>query len=103
MREKPDILQLSGKQNRFLRGMGHNLNPHVMIGRQHLTAEVVRATDEALAKHELVKVRIQEGCLEDRKVVAAELAAATGAAIAQVLGRTFLLYRPAEEPVIKLP
>lgn len=103
MNETTQTLVLSGKQNRFLRGLGHKLNPNVMVGRQHLSPEVIRATDEALAAHELIKVKIQEGCIEDRRVVAAELAAATGSAVAQVLGKTFLLYRPGDEPVIKLP
>lgn len=103
MPETTESLTLSGKQKRFLRGLGHNLKPNVMIGRQHLSAEVIRATDEALATHELVKVKIQEGCLEDRRVVAAGLAEATGSAVAQILGKTFLLYRPAEETVISLP
>jgi len=96
-------ITLTGKQNRYLRGLGHGIKPVVMIGRHHLNDDVVSATDEALATHELIKVKLQEGCLEDRKVVAAELAQRTGAAVAQILGRTFLLYRPAEEPVIKLP
>jgi RNA-binding protein len=97
------ITALTGKQNRYLRGLGHGLKPSVMIGKQHLSDEVVRATGEALAAHELIKVKLQEGCLEDRKVVAAELAEATKSAVAQVLGKTFLLYRQGEEPVITLP
>lgn len=97
------IIELTGKQNRYLRGLGHGLQPFVMIGRHHLSEEVIKAADEALDKHELVKVRIQEGCLEDRKSVAAELAAETGSALVQVLGNTFLLYRPGEEKVIALP
>lgn len=95
--------ELTGKQNRFLRGLGHGLSPYVMIGKHHLSDDVIKATDEALVAHELVKVRIQEGCLEDRKIVAAELADATGSAVVQVLGKTFLLYRPSDEPAITLP
>ena len=94
---------LTGKQNRYLRGLGHGLSPYVMIGKHHLSDDVIKATDEALVAHELVKVRIQEGCLEDRKIVAAELADATGSAVVQVLGKTFLLYRPSDEPAITLP
>jgi len=97
------IIELTGKQNRYLRGLGHGLQPFVMIGKHHLSEEVVRATDEALDKHELIKVRIQEGCLEDRKTVALELSLATGSAVVQVLGKTFLLYRPGEEKNITLP
>ena len=103
MSKKNQQPSLSGKQNRFLRGLGHGLKPVVMIGRHHLSAEVIAATEDALNSHELIKVKLQEGCLEDRKTVATELAEQTGAAVAQILGKTFLLYRPAEEPVITLP
>ena len=103
MSEPHKTLKLTGKQNRFLRGQGHGLRPFVMIGKHHLNEEVVKAAHEALEKHELIKVRIQEGCLTDRKTVAAELASETGAAVVQILGSTFLLYRPSEEKLIKLP
>lgn len=95
--------KLTGKQVRFLRGLGHHLNPIVMIGRGELSEAVLRTTEEALSVHELIKVKIQEGCELDRKVVSADLAARTGAQIAQVLGKTFLLYREAEEKKIQLP
>lgn len=103
MSESSVKIELTGKQNRFLRGLGHGLNPFVMVGKQHLSEEVVKATEEALEKHELIKVRIQEGCLTDRKTVAAELASETGSAVVQILGHTFLLYRPSENEVITLP
>lgn len=103
MSEMPGTTPLTGKQNRFLRGLGHALRPSVMVGKQYLSEDVVRATDQALAVHELVKVKIQEGCLADRRTVAAELAVQTGSVVVQVLGKTFLLYRPAAEPVITLP
>ncbi len=96
-------MKLTGKQVRFLRGLGHHLHPVVMIGKEEINAAVVAATDEALAAHELIKVKLQEGCLGDRKNVAAELASITGSEIAQILGRTFLLYRQADDPRIILP
>jgi RNA-binding protein len=94
---------LTGKQARFLRGLGHALRPAVMIGRHEITETTIHALEQSLAAHELVKVKIQEGCLLDRHEVATTLADATGARIAQVLGKTILLYRSAETPVIKLP
>jgi len=95
--------QLTGKQNRFLRGLGHGLKPFVMVGKHHLSEDVVKATNEALEAHELIKVKIQEGCLEDRKVVAAELASETGAEVVQVIGKNLLLYRQNEDKTINLP
>lgn len=96
-------MELRGKQIRFLRGLGHHLQPVVMIGKEEVTGKVIAATDEALATHELIKVKLQEGCLTDRKVVAAQLAEATKSGVVQVLGKTILLYRPAEDPTIDLP
>jgi RNA-binding protein len=103
MSESTPTIQLTGKQNRFLRGLGHGLRPFVMVGKQHLSEEVVKSTNEALAAHELIKVKIQEGCLADRKTVAAELAVETDAAVVQILGKTFLLYRPSDDRIITLP
>lgn len=97
------MTELKGKQLRLLRGLGHHLQPVIMLGKDELSAQVVRATDEALAKHELIKVRLQEGCMLNRKEAAAELARLTSSTIAQILGKTFLLYRRGEKPEISLP
>ncbi len=98
------MMKLTGKQARYLRGLGHHLQAVIMIGKEELTDTVVTATDEALASHELIKVKLQDGCLSDRRELAAELAQATSASVAQVLGRTFLLYRKhPENPQISLP
>jgi len=94
---------LSGKQARFLRGLGHDLEPLVTVGKEGVTDPVVASLDVNLVAHELVKVRIGQGCVEDRHEVAGELAARTGSAVAQVLGRTALLYRAGEERKILLP
>lgn len=96
-------MKLTGKQARHLRGLGHHLKPVVMIGKDEVNAAIIAATDEALTIHELIKVKLQEGCLADRKDVAVELAAATDSSIAQILGKNILLYRESEEKSIKLP
>lgn len=96
-------MELTGKQKRFLRGLGHGLKPVVTVGKNEVNAALVQETDEALSSHELVKIKILESCLLDRHEVAEELAATCGAQVAQVLGRTVLLYRPAMEPKLELP
>lgn len=96
-------MQLTGKQNRYLRGLGHHLKPVVMIGKEEVNAAILAAAEEALEMHELIKVKLQEGCLSDRKDVAAALSEVTGATVAQILGKSILLYRPNDEQKIKLP
>jgi RNA-binding protein len=94
---------LTGKQKRFLRALGHSLKPVVLVGKGDVSEALVKETSEALASHELIKVKILESCLMDRHEVADELSAACRADIAQVLGRTLLLYKAAKEPRLELP
>ena len=101
--DAPDA-RVSGKAVRHLRGLGHELDAVVQIGKDGLTDGVVAAAAAALLTHELIKVRVLTDAPVDRKEVAAALATATGALLAQVLGRTFLLYkRHPKKPKIVLP
>lgn len=100
----PEALALTGKSARYLRGIGHDLDPVVFVGKEGLTESLVKATAAALLTHELIKVRILPEAPIDRKEAANELAQATHSALAQVLGRTFLLYRRhPKKPKIVLP
>ena len=95
---------LTGKAARHLRALGHELSPVVSIGKEGLTDAVVSAANAALLTHELVKVKVQSEAPIDRKIAASELASKTESALAQVLGRTFLLYkRHPKKPKIQLP
>lgn len=94
---------LTGKQKRHLRSLGHSLKPVIQIGKKEIEEALVAESNVALDHHELIKVKLLESCLLDKQEAAEMLAEACGADIAQVLGRTFLLYRPAKTPVITLP
>ena len=95
---------LSGKQRRYLRGLGHALRPIVQVGRGGIDDGLVAAIDQALADHELVKLKIGEGADLDRHEAAEDLAARTKSEVAQVLGNTVLLYRAhPDDPTIVLP
>ena len=96
-------MKLTGKQIRHLRGLGHHLDPVVRIGKEQLSEKVLGSTNEALEAHELIKVKLQEGCDLDRREVAAALAEQTGASVVQVLGKTILLFRRAEKEKIEFP
>lgn len=95
-------MALSGKQRRKLRALGHHLTVIVQVGAEGVTPGVVAATEQALLDHELVKIKIADGP-EDRHEAAEHLAKETHAELAQVLGRTALLYKQrAEDPKIVL-
>lgn len=95
---------LTAKQNQYLRGLGHHLNPIVQVGKQGLTESVHAAVNQALLDHELIKIRVHAEAPADRYDTADSLANELKAEVAQVLGRTILLYRPhPSEPKLKLP
>ena len=94
---------LSSKQRRFLRSRAHNLQPVVQVGDAGVRQAVMAAAEEALAHHELIKVRFQQGDKAERRAMMEALCAGTGAQVVQEIGRIAVLYRPAEEPVIQLP
>ncbi len=99
---RPPAPELRGAQRKWLRGQAHSLRPIVHVGESGLSEAVVKALDEALLDHELVKVRLLEP--EDKKASAAELAERSGAALCGVVGHTVILYRPhPDAPKLSLP
>ena len=97
------VSALRGKQRRYLRGLGVNMEPVVFVGKQGITDAVLAELESVVKMRELVKVRLLDSA-GDRKDVARELAERVGCELVQVLGRTVLLYRRNEEkPVLELP
>lgn len=94
---------LTGKQKRHLRALGHNLKPLIQIGKKEVEEALINEANAALDHHELIKVKLLENCMLDKHEASEIMAQACGAEIAQILGKTFLLYRPAKTPVIVLP
>ncbi|UWG96890.1 ribosome assembly RNA-binding protein YhbY [Dehalobacter sp. DCM] len=95
---------LTGKQKRYLRGMGNEMEPILMVGKDEITDNVIKQAHDALEARELIKGRVLQNCADDPKNIAEALAEAAHADLVQVIGRNFLLYRPSsEKPVIELP
>ena len=96
--------ELRGKDRRYLRGLGNQLRPTDYLGKEGITAAQIHSLDDAHAKSELVKVRVERNCPLDRREVGEHIAAATESHLVQILGNTLLLYRPdPEKPTIILP
>ena len=94
---------LTGKQKRHLRALGHKLKALIQIGKKDIEEALIAETNAALDHHELIKVKILESCLLDKHEASDALAQACNADVAQILGKTFLLYRAGKTPVIILP
>ena len=95
---------LSDAQRKHLRRLGHDRQPVVLIGNAGLSPNLVAEMDQALAHHELVKVRARVGDRDLRDDLLAELANQTRSELVQRIGHVALYYRRhAEEPKILLP
>lgn len=96
-------MSLSNKQKQFLKGEAHSLKPVVLLGANGLTEGVIAEIEQALNDHELIKIKVPEEERELRQQIMATIVAETGAEQVQVIGKTQIIYRPAEEPKIRLP
>ena len=86
--------ELTERQKKHLRGLGHALHPLVSVGQHGLTEAVVAELDRALTDHELVKVRVQAADRESRDEAFASLAARTHSVLVTRIGHVGLYFRP---------
>jgi RNA-binding protein len=86
-------MPLTESQKKYLRRLGHPLNPIVLVGRQGITANVVAELQRALNDHELVKVRARVGNRETRDAVLVELTRASGSELVLQIGNVGLFYK----------
>jgi RNA-binding protein len=98
------LVELSERQRKYLRGLGHALNPVLLIGQHGVTPAVVAEASRALHDHELIKVKFRGAEREARDAGLAQLAAATESILLQRIGHTGLYYkRRIDRPGIVIP
>ena len=97
-------MELTGKQIRFLRGRGHHIKATITVGKNGLGETLFVQVEEVLLAHELIKIKVLETCPIEKGECAKAITEAAGASLAQIVGRTLLMYRPhPENPVLILP
>lgn len=89
---------IKGKQRSYLKSLAQELDPVVYMGKAGMTENVIKEMDQLLDSRELIKVKLQEGCLLEPKEAAGEAAQMLGAEFVQAIGRKFVLYRQAKDP-----
>ncbi len=99
--------ELTGSQRKYLRALAHPLKPVVLIGSRGFTEAVTKALDEALLKHELVKIKFNDDKTKAFKVTTnTALEKATNSHLVGMIGHTAIYYRPhpeSEKRKIMLP
>jgi RNA-binding protein len=97
-------MELSERQRRYLRGLGHALNPVLLIGNAGVSPAVIAEATRALHDHELVKVKFRGADRAARDAGLTELATATQSILVQRIGHTALYYkRRNDRPGIVIP
>ena len=86
-------MKLTDQQKRHLRGLGHALKPVVILGNAGLTENVMAEIDQALAYHELIKVRVNAADREARAALIDAICAQSKGQPVQSIGHILLLYR----------
>lgn len=89
---------LTSSQRKYLRAQAHLLKPVVLIGSRGLTEAVSNALDEALLKHELVKIKFNDDKTKGFKAKTnTTLEKATNSRVVGMIGHTAIYYRPHPE------
>ncbi|MCI2058222.1 MAG: YhbY family RNA-binding protein [Oscillibacter sp.] len=87
-------MDLTSKQRAQLRALANGIDTILLIGKDGLTDNLIRQTNDALEARELIKGRVLDNNLTyDARSAAEELAAAARAEVVQVIGTRFVLYR----------
>jgi RNA-binding protein len=81
---------LTGKQKRFL-------SPIFQVGKAGVNDNMIKQINDALEARELLKISVLQNCEEDPQAVAESIANETGADIAQMIGKTIVLYKESKE------
>lgn len=97
-------MNLSESQKKFLRGLGHQLKPVIIVGDAGLSESLLKEFSSTIDHHELIKVRVRAGDRETRDRIISDLCEQQAASLVARIGNVALLYRRNDEkPGIPLP
>lgn len=96
-------MNLSNKQNQYLKGLAHPLKPVVQLGNNGLTEGVLAEIENALNFHELIKVKVPSDDKEEKQMIMDAIIGETKAVKVQAIGHILVLYRQSDERKISVP
>jgi RNA-binding protein len=97
-------MELSERQRKYLRGLGHALKPVLLVGNAGMTPAVIAEAKRALHDHELIKVKFRGAERAARDEGLSTLAASTDSVLVHRIGHTALYYkRRNDRPGIVIP
>jgi RNA-binding protein len=91
------MTELNNHQLSKLKGLGQLLEPVVRVGHAGLSDAFMASLNQALADHELVKVKFSD-FKDQKKVLSPKLAELTGSQLIMRVGNVVVLYRQQPDP-----
>ena len=88
---------LDSSQRSWLFKKAHSISPVILIGQNGLTDNVIKAVDEALESHELIKIKFNE-FKDEKNDLAVRLAEAVNCSLVRLVGNIAVLYRHQPDP-----
>ena len=97
-------MSINNKQKKFLRQAAHHLKPVIWAGQHGISDNLVKEIEQALERHELIKIKLRLGEREERDAGITKICEESDAELVQRIGNIVTLYKKNEEkPIIKLP
>jgi RNA-binding protein len=90
-------MSLSNTEKRHLKSLAQRLEPLVHLGKAGMTDAFLAGMEEALANHELVKMKFA-AFKEERHELAVQIAERTGSELVWIVGHVAVFYRQAPDP-----
>jgi RNA-binding protein len=88
--------KITTRMKRHVRHVLKDENPTVWVGKGGLTSQVTGEIEKQLQKNKMVKIRILPTALQENtsaQMIADETAEQTGAALVEVRGHVFILFK----------
>jgi len=97
-------MSLKESQKKFLRGLGHELKPTLVVADAGLSDAVMLEFDVTITRHELIKVRVRAADRTSRDVIIKDLCEKGSAELITRIGNVALVYRKNEDqPKLPVP
>lgn len=94
---------LTSKQKKYLKYLAHDLNPMFQVGKDGVSTEMIEGINQAIERHELIKIKVLNNCDDPIKQIALDLSAGTRSEIVQLIGHVIVVYKKSKlRPTIDL-
>ncbi len=96
---KGEMRQLRSSEKKYLRRLAHSMKPVVFVGQRGVTTMLLKAINEALDSHELIKIKFIEFKQKEHKErLSSKIERSTQSTLVGILGHIAIFYRRHADP-----